>query len=197
MTRSREISCNSSRALYASCMEELLTRVASDQRTPAAGSAAAAVAALAAALVTKAARRSRDVWPEAGGSIAQAAALDARLREVAEGLEQSYQEAIGSLQAGDADAIAQALPQAAQDPLELARVAADIGLLAVEAAHRCDQAHHADVTVAAMLAEAAARSAAHLVDVNLLSRTEDARSSEARMLVARAAEAAATLASED
>jgi formiminotetrahydrofolate cyclodeaminase len=178
-------------------MEELLTRVASDQRTPAAGSAAAAVAALAAALVTKSARRSREVWPEAGGSIAQAAALDARLREVAQGLELSYETAIGSLKAGDADEIARTLPQAAQDPLELARVSADIALLAVDAAHHCDQSHHADVTVAAILAEAAARSAAHLVDVNLLSRTDDARSSEARMLVARAAEASATLASED
>ena len=177
-------------------MEQLLTRVASEQRTPAAGSAAAAVAALAAALLMKAARRSRDIWPEAGGSIAQAEALDARLRAIADGLELSYEKAVGSLEAGDPDAIAVALPQAAQDPLELARVAADVAVLAVDAAHHCDQSHHADVTVAAMLAEAAARAGARLVEVNLLSRDDDDRVSEARLLVARAAEAAATLASE-
>ena len=60
-------------------MERLLTRVSSAERTPAAGSAATAAAALAAALVTKVARRSREVWPEAGGAIAQAAAFDSRL----------------------------------------------------------------------------------------------------------------------
>jgi formiminotetrahydrofolate cyclodeaminase len=68
--------------------------------------------------------------------------------------------------------------------------------LAVDAAHHCDQAHHADMTVAAVLAEAAARCGAHLVDVNLLSRPDDARSSEARLLVDRARQAAAMLASE-
>jgi hypothetical protein len=52
------------------------------------------------------------------------------------------------------------------------------------------------MTVAAVLAEAAARSGALLVTVNLLSRSDDGRSSEARQLVARAESAAETLASE-
>ncbi|HWH64712.1 MAG TPA: hypothetical protein VNS99_01375, partial [Gaiellales bacterium] len=75
-------------------------------------------------------------------------------------------------------------------------IAADLAELALEAGHRCDQAHHADMTVAAVLAEAAARARALLVAVNLLSRTDDSRSSEARLLVARAETAAETLASE-
>jgi hypothetical protein len=50
--------------------------------------------------------------------------------------------------------------------------------------------------VAAMLAEAATAAGAHLVSVNLLSRPDDARTSEARMLVARAHTASETLASE-
>jgi formiminotetrahydrofolate cyclodeaminase len=177
-------------------MEGLLTRVRSQQRSPAAGSAATATAALAAALVMKAARRSRELWPEAGGAIAQAAALEARLWQVAEQLEQSYQTAIAALEASDPDRIAVTLPAAAQDALELARIAADVADLAVDAAHHCDQAHHADVTVAAMLAEAATAAGAHLVSVNLLSRPDDARTSEARMLVARAHTASETLASE-
>lgn len=177
-------------------MERLLTRVSSAERTPAAGSAATAAAALAAALVTKVARRSREVWPEAGGAIAQAAALDSRLWVNAAALEMSYEAATEALETSNQPRIAETLPQAAEDSLELARIAADLAELALEAGHRCDQAHHADMTVAAVLAEAAARAGALLVAVNLLSRTDDSRSSEARLLVARAETAAETLASE-
>ena len=144
----------------------------------------------------KAARRSRDVWPEAGGAIAQAAALDARLQQAATALEVSYESAIEALEAGDQDYIALHVPRAAQESLELARIAADVAELAVDTGHRCDQAHHADMAVAAMLAEAATRAGAHLVSVNLLSREDDERSSEARLLVGRAQAAAVTLASE-
>ncbi len=177
-------------------MDQLLDRVRSDQRSPAAGSAGTATAALAAALVTKTARRSRDVWPEAGGAIAQAAALEARLWQAGEELERSYRLAVDALQSGDQERIGDLVPAAAEASLELARVAADVAELAVDAAHHCDQAHHADATVAAILAGAAARSGAHLVAVNLLSRPDDARSLEARLLVERAQQAAATLANE-
>jgi formiminotetrahydrofolate cyclodeaminase len=177
-------------------MEQLLERVRSDERSPAAGSAGAATAALAAALVVKAARRSRGVWPEAGGAIAQAAALEARLWQASEQLERSYERAVAALDAGDEQRIATLVPAAADDSLVLARIAADVAELAADAAHHCDQAHHADMTVAAVLAEAATRSGAHLVAVNLLSRPDDARSGEARLLVDRARQAAAMLASE-
>jgi formiminotetrahydrofolate cyclodeaminase len=177
-------------------MEQLLERVRSDQRSPAAGSAGTATAALAAALVVKAARRSRSVWPEAGGAIAQAAALEARLWQASAELERSYELAVSALEAGDEDRIGTLVPAAAEDSLSLVRIAADVAELAVDAAHHCDQAHHADMTVAAILAEAAARSGAHLVAVNLLSRPDDARSSEARLLVDRARQAAEMLASE-
>jgi len=177
-------------------MERLLTRVSSAERTPAAGSAATAAAALAAALITKVARRSREVWPEAGGAIAQATALDSRLWVNAAALEMSYEAATAALETSNQPRIAETLPQAAEDSLELARIAADLAELALEAGHHCDQAHHADMTVAAVLAEAAARSGALLVTVNLLSRSDDGRSSEARQLVTRAESAAETLARE-
>src|SRR5437879_5944715 len=128
-------------------MQELLTRVASEERTPAAGSAAAVTAGLAAALVIKAARRSRDVWPEAGGAIAQASALAARLQDISPVIETTYESAMLALELHDDDAIARTLPPAADAALELARASADVAELAVEAAHHCDQAHHADVTV--------------------------------------------------
>ncbi len=84
-------------------------------------------------------------------------------------------------------------PQAA---LELARTSADVAELAAEAGHRCDQAHHADVTVAAVMAESAARSAAHLVSINLLIRPDDGRAAEAEQHTERARQAAAWLANE-
>jgi formiminotetrahydrofolate cyclodeaminase len=177
-------------------VDHLLDRVRSDQRSPAAGSAGTAAAALAAALVTKAARRSRPVWPEAGGAVAQAAALETRLWKAGDQLERSYREAVDALESGDQEAIGELVPAAAEASLELARVAADVAELAVDAAHHCDQAHHADVTVAAILAAAAARTGAHLVAVNLLSRPDDARSLEARLLVERSHQAAEMLASE-
>src|SRR6185437_7119751 len=95
-------------------------------------------------------------------------------------LEMSYEAATEALETSNQPRIAETLPQAAEDSLELARIAADLAELALESGHRCDQAHHADMMVA----------------VNLLSRTDDSRSSEARLLVARAETAAETLASE-
>ena len=177
-------------------MDNLLDRVRSEDRSPAAGSAGTAAAALAAALVTKAARRSRTVWPEAGGAIAQAAALEARLWQAGNDLERTYRQAVEVLESGDQERIGEFVPAAAEASLELARVAADVAELAVDAAHHCDQAHHADVTVAAILATAAARTGAHLVAVNLLSRPDDARSLEARLLVERSHQSAEMLASE-
>ncbi|MDX6522203.1 MAG: Formiminotransferase-cyclodeaminase [Gaiellales bacterium] len=177
-------------------MEQLVTRVASDQRTPAAGSAAAAAGELAAALVIKSARRSRAVWPEAGGAIAQAEALAARLRAISATIESTYETAMEALEAHDEDAIARHLPPAAEAALELARTSADVAELAVEAAHRCDQTHHADVTVAAVLAESAARAGSHLVAINLLIRPDDGRAADAGRQTDRARQAAATLANE-
>jgi len=177
-------------------VDNLLDRVRSDERSPAAGSAGTAAAALAAALVTKTARRSRAVWPEAGGAIAQAAALEARLWQAGDDLERTYRRAVEALASGDQGQIGEFVPEAAEASLELSRIAADVAELAVDAAHHCDQAHHADATVAAILATAAARTGAHLVAVNLLSRPDDPRSVEARLLVERSHQAAEMLASE-
>jgi formiminotetrahydrofolate cyclodeaminase len=195
-TKSRDLQPFSFEQLEWRAMEQLVTRVASDQRTPAAGSAAAAAAELAAALVIKSARRSREVWPEAGGAIAQAEALAARLRAISATIESTYETAMEALESRDDEAIARSLPPAADAALELAQISADVAELAVEAAHHCDQAHHADVTVAAVMAESAARAGCHLVAINLLIRPDDGRASDAGRQAERARQAAATLANE-
>lgn len=181
--------------IYTLIMQDLLQGVASAERTPAAGSAAAATAALATALIAKAARRSRDVWPEAGGAIAQSKLLDTRLWALAHDLELSYIAAIDALESADPDAIGERLPQAAQDALRLAVIAADVAELAAETGQRCNQAHHADVSVAARLAHAATWAGVHLVEVNLLSRAGDRRSGEATIALGRARASVENLAS--
>ena len=103
---------------------------------------------------------------------------------------------MSALETHDDDGIARLLPPAAEAALELARTSADVAELAAEAGHRCNQAHHADVTVAAVMAESAARSAAHLVSINLLIRPDDGRAAEAEQQAERARQAAAMLANE-
>jgi len=111
-------------------------------------------------------------------------------------IETTYETAMKALEAHDEEAIARFLPPAADAALELARISADVAELAVEAAHRCNQAHHADATVAAVMAESAARAGYHLVAINLLIRPDDGRVSDAGRQADRARQAAATLANE-
>ena len=61
------------------------------------------------------------MWPEAGGAIAQAAALDSRLWVNAAALEMSYEAATDALETSNQPRIAETLPQAAEDSLERIR----------------------------------------------------------------------------
>jgi formiminotetrahydrofolate cyclodeaminase len=70
------------------------------------------------------------------------------------------------------------MAEAAWVPLELARVATDVAVLATETARHCDPDVRADAAAAASLAAGAARAAAHLVEVNLAVAPDDARRDE-------------------
>jgi len=87
--------------------------------------------------------------------------------------------------------IGQAYARAAEPPLELARIAADIADLAVEVVAQADVALRADAAAAAALAAGAARGAVVLVATNLTAGRDDARVREAQRC-AEAAERAAT-----
>ena len=76
----------------------------------------------------------------------------------------------------------QALYQAAELPLEIAELAADTATLCALVADRCDPRLRPDAVAATLLAEAAVRSAAHLVEVNLSAVTNDERVELAREL---------------
>jgi len=87
--------------------------------------------------------------------------------------------------------IGQAYARAAEPPLELAHIAADIAELAVALVEQADAGLRADAAAAAALAAGTARGAVVLVAINLTAAPDDARVREARRC-AEAAELAAT-----
>lgn len=170
-------------------VDELLDAVAADSLTPASGTVAGLVAAMAAALTAMAARRSADVWAEAPGAVAQAEQLRRRAAPLAEATADAYAEAAVMLEeeaTGRDHELGRALSRAAEVPLRIAQLAADVAALAKDVADCGDPAVRADATAAALLAQAAARSAAHLVEINLGAGPEDLRVLSAQALAAAA-----------
>jgi formiminotetrahydrofolate cyclodeaminase len=157
--------------------------------SPCGGSAAALAAAMAASLVTLVARRARD-WPDAAGVAAQGSALRARLLRLADEDARAYAAAMEALAAaresgGERDRmLGLALERAADVPLAIAGAAADVTELAAAAARHGPAALRPDALTAVLLAEAACRSGARLVEVNLAMLPEDGRVVEARALTA-------------
>ena len=167
--------------LLALRVDELLNVLASGEPDPGSGSAAAIVLAMAASLVAKAARSPCESWPEAGGAAAQAEALRARATPLADADALVYREAHARLGRADgADhTLAASLDRAAEVPLEITRIGADVAALAREVADRCDPGLRPDVLGAAVLAAAAAQTAAQLVEANLTVFEGDPRVREA------------------
>jgi formiminotetrahydrofolate cyclodeaminase len=185
----------------------LLEDLARTEVDAAGGSAAALSAAFAASLTTMVARASRPAWQDAGGAIAQAQALRARLCELAESDAQAYGRARalllraeqdrehhgvavapGGAAAVDSEQLAQALSESAAVPVALAEAAADVAAIAAWAAAEGNADHRADAVIATLLAAAAAQSAAHLVRINLAAKPGDEQLERADR-AARAADA--------
>ena len=177
---------------------ELLEEVSSAEPMPGAGYCAAIALEMAAGLVAMAARASRADWGEGRGAAAQATTLRERIAPLAERNVNAYREAVALLGRGASaeggssgdETLRDALTRAAGVPLEIAEVAVDVAALAAVVAERGDQAMRADVVSAALLAEAAARAAATLVEVNLGTTSSDERVARARDLAGSATAAA-------
>jgi formiminotetrahydrofolate cyclodeaminase len=177
-------------------VRDLLEQVTSESPAPGGGSIAALVAALAAGLVETVARASGQ-WADARGLVAQAKALRQRVEPLAQRDAEAYEEALVALRLPEtlepdvrSDTIASSLSYAAEVPLAIALIAADIAEAAAEAANCGDASTCADASVAAVLAEAAARGAAHLVAINLTTTEDDDRVVRARRAAAAAGDAA-------
>jgi formiminotetrahydrofolate cyclodeaminase len=167
---------------------ELAELISSDEAVPASGWVAGVSAAFAASLVAKAAARSEG-WAAADGARAQAIDLRERLLALAVQASRAYETALGALDRRD-ETLARALVAAAAAPLEIGEAAADVALLAAEAADRADGASRADAAAAAVFAAGAARACAKLVAVNLAAMEDDERIGTAQRAVELAEDAA-------
>lgn len=165
---------------------------------PAGGSALAFTVAMAAAVLRMSARASKESWDEAGGIAAQADALRSRVAPLAQFDADVYDRAL-AIRDGAAALppekrdweIGRAFAAAAEPPLEIARVAADVAELAAAVARSGELRLRPDAVAAATLAAAAARAAVTLVEANLTAVEGDARIAEAEELAVAAERAAA------
>jgi formiminotetrahydrofolate cyclodeaminase len=152
------------------------------------GPAAALTAAAAAALTAKAARASRAGWIDAGGAIGRAEALRAQVQALVDLDADAYQRAFSVLMRTEPSSSAyggptgpgaeplasgsrervldETLRHAADVPLAIAEAASEIAQVAAEVAAAGSRATRPDALTAVALAEAAASSAALLVDIN-------------------------------
>ena len=129
--------------------------------------------------------------------------LKSRLVELAEEDVRAYAAALEALAAARESEGARdrmlgvALDRAADVPLSIAAASADVAALASVAAVNGPEALQPDAIAAALLAEAACRSSARLVEVNLATLPGDVREAEARDHAAAAAAARAAALGEE
>lgn len=168
-------------------LERFLERVASPDPLPAGGAVAAATAALAAALVAQLAARCDDP-----GRRREAGRLRIRATELITEDVAAYRAFLEAPR--DAEGRGALLRRAAAPPAEIAGVAAEVALLAVDACEGRGTALLSDAAVAGRLAASAAEGAARLVEANLSGQDVDPLAARASAAAARAAAAADELA---
>lgn len=153
-------------------VDRFLERVASREPAPGGGAVAAVTVAAAAALVAMVARFSDDMGdPE--GPAAEADALRTRSCALAESDARSYTAVLAAYRLPRADAetrrekIRSALEHAADVPLEIVACAHEVGRLGARLYAEGNRNLRGDAVTAVNLADAGARSAAHLVELNV------------------------------
>jgi formiminotetrahydrofolate cyclodeaminase len=183
---------------------EFLGALASAAPAPGGGAAAALSVALGAGLCAMAARLSAR---RLGSAAASRLATDAvRILRRAASLMQADAEAYGRVisamrapagadPAAGEQAVAAALSDAADVPMQVTELGAEAAGLAARLAADGNPVLRGDAVTAAVLAEAGARSAATLVSINLASVPGDARHARAESLLAAAARSAQAAAS--
>ena len=164
--------------------------ISAETSAPGGGSVAAVVGAMGASLTAMAARFSKEQWEDAAGAVAQAEALKARLLPLADEDARAYETVLLALRMprdvdGDVRdaAIGDALSRATDVPLAIAETSLDVATLACELAERGNPNLHGDAAAAVFLSEAAVRTCANLVEINLATREGDERLDRARGLV--------------
>jgi formiminotetrahydrofolate cyclodeaminase len=157
---------------------------------------------MAASLAAMTARFAHD-WDGAAGAVAQAETLRHRAEPLADADAMAYENVLTALRMPkDLEPevrdtlIGETLSRAADVPLEIAECAVSVAQLSAEIAECGNQNVRGDAAAAAILATAAARVAANLVEINLTTVEGDDRVARARTLVHTAESAARRAAGE-
>jgi methenyltetrahydrofolate cyclohydrolase len=177
--------------------EELLDTIAAETPAPGGGSVAAFATEMAASLAAMAARFAHD-WDGAAGAVAQAETLRHRAAPLAIEDAVAYENVLTAMRMPKElepevrnTLIGETLSRAADAPLQIAETAADVAELGAEIAVCGNPNLRGDAAAASILATAAARVAANLVEINLATVEGDERVELARALV-RSSERAAS-----
>lgn len=177
--------------------EELLDTIAAETPAPGGGSVAAFVTEMAASLAAMAARFAHD-WDGAPGAVAQAETLRHRAAPLAAEDAVAYENVLTAMRMPkDLESevrntlIGETLSRAADIPLLIAETANDVAELASEIAVRGNPNLRGDAAAASLLASAAVRVAANLVEINLSTVEGEDRIERARALVRSSERAAA------
>jgi formiminotetrahydrofolate cyclodeaminase len=177
-------------------LTELLDDIASETPAPGGGAVAGVVVAMAAGLVAMAARFSEKHWEDAADVVERAEALRRRCAPLAPADAQAYEEVLTAFRLPkDLEpevrnaAIGHALARAAEIPLEIAKEASEVAVLGALVAAHGNPNLRGDAIAGAVLAEAGARVAANLVEINLGTTQRDERIARAREHVAAASAA--------
>jgi formiminotetrahydrofolate cyclodeaminase len=153
-------------------VRQFLDEVAARTPAPGGGGAAALTGALAAGLVAMAARFSAAQLPGAGELAGRADQLRHRAAELVDEDAGAYTRVLAAFALSRADEqrgarIREALERAAAIPQEMTEIAAQVAEMAAQLADAGNPNLRGDSISAALLAEASARSAACLVDINV------------------------------
>ena len=153
-------------------VRQFLDEVAARTPAPGGGGAAALTGALAAGLVAMAARFSAAQLPGAGELAGRADQLRHRAAELVDEDAEAYTRVLAAFGLPRADKqrggrIREALERAAAIPQEMTEIAAQVAEMAAQLAAGGNPNLRGDSISAALLAEASARSAACLVDINV------------------------------
>jgi formiminotetrahydrofolate cyclodeaminase len=168
-------------------LASFLEAVAARTSAPGGGTVAAVATAIAAALVEMAAQFSSKHWDDADAAAVRARELRERAAPLAQADAEAYEAVIAARGEPGYD---EALSRAADVPLAIVEAAADVAELAAELAAQGNPNLRGDAVTAALLAEASARAAANLVEINLAERDRDRRVDRAQELASAAGAAA-------
>jgi len=170
-------------SLSDSSLAALVQRVASTDPAPGAGPSLAWTCALAAALVEMVSAITLSGDPADAAAIAarrdRAAALRAQALELADRDVVAYSGVLAALrrrdEPGHGGRLRKALSDAADPPLAIMEIAAELSSLAADAASAARGAVRGEAVTAAVLAEAVVRAAAPLVELDLAGARDDPR----------------------